>query len=307
MNEVNTRDLKVIFAGCAKNCEKFILKNFENLKLYSSLFKESYKIIVENGSTDQTKKILQQNKGKNDFFLYKEELNQLNIRGYRLEKARNCIIETIKKNNILNQCDLLIILDFDDSGTYTIKLEEIVRAINYLYSKINIAAVFANQNGTYYDMWTLRHKDYCPNDFWVDVVKYITKRIKLVDKIKPELFKEASKNIIEKKTYTFDKKMPPIKVESAFGGFGIYKLNYALNNKRKYQGAQYIDLEFKSGEKKRIKYQQCEHVNFNQGLVDQDLELYILPNLINRDMATNVFSPQVANGLFIGEFNEKNE
>ena len=77
MNEVNTRDLKVIFAGCAKNCEKFILKNFENLKLYSSLFKESYKIIVENGSTDKTKKILQQNKGKNDFFLYKEELNQL--------------------------------------------------------------------------------------------------------------------------------------------------------------------------------------------------------------------------------------
>jgi hypothetical protein len=156
-------------------------------------------------------------------------------------------------------------------------------------------------------MWTLRHKDYCPDDFWVDVVKYITKRIKLVDKITAELFKEASRNIIEKKTYTFDKKMPPIKVESAFGGFGIYKLNYALNNKRKYQGAQYIDLEFKSGEKKRIKYQQCEHVNFNQGLVDQDLELYILPNLINRDMATNVFSPQVANGLFIGESNEKNE
>jgi len=307
MNKINTKDLKIIFAGCAKNCEKFLLKNLENLKLYSSLFKESYKIIVENGSTDQTKKILQQNKGKNDFFLHKEELNQLNFRGYRLEKARNCIIETIKKNNILNQCDLLIILDFDDSGTYTIKLEEIVKAINYLYSKTNIAAVFANQEGTYYDMWTLRHKNYCPNDFWVDVIKYITKRINLVDKIKPELFKEASKNIIEKKTYIFDKKMPPIKVESAFGGFGIYKLNYALNNKRKYQGAQYIDLEFKSGEKKRIKYQQCEHVNFNQGLVDQDLELYILPNLINRDMATNVFSPQVANGLFIGEFNEKNE
>ncbi len=156
-------------------------------------------------------------------------------------------------------------------------------------------------------MWTLRHKDYCPNDFWVDVVEYITKRIKLVDKITAELFKEASRNIIEKKTYTFDKKMPPIKVESAFGGFGIYKLNYALNNKRQYQGSQYIDLEFKTGEKKRIKYQKCEHVNFNQGLVDQDLELYILPNLINRDMAINVFPPQVAFGLFIGESNEKNE
>ena len=307
MNEVNTRDLKVIFAGCAKNCEKFILKNFENLKLYSSLFKESYKIIVENGSTDQTKNILQKNKRKNDFFLHKEELNMLKFRGQRLEKARNCIIETIKKNNILNQCDLLIILDFDDSGTYTIKLEEIVKAINYLYSKINIAAVFANQEGTYYDMWTLRHKDYCPDDFWVDVVKYITKRIKLVDKITAELFKEASRNIIEKKTYTFDKKMPPIKVESAFGGFGIYKLNYALNNKRQYQGSQYIDLEFKTGEKKRIKYQKCEHVNFNQGLVDQDLELYILPNLINRDAEIYTFPPKAAFGLFIGESNEKNE
>ena len=305
MNKINTKDLKVIFAGCAKNCEKFLLKNLENLKLYSSLFKESYKIIVENGSADKTKKILQQNKGKNDFFLYKEELNQLNFRGHRLEKARNCIIETIKKNNILNQCDLLIILDFDDSGAYTIKLEEIVKAINYLYSKINIAAVFANQEGTYYDMWTLRHKDYCPNDFWVDVVKYITKRIKLVDKIKPELFKEVSKNIIEKKTYTFDKKMPPIKVESAFGGFGIYKLNYALNNKRQYQGSQYIDLEFKTGEKKRIKYQKCEHVNFNQGLVDQDLELYILPNLINRDNEIRVFSPKTVFSFLLANLTKR--
>ena len=151
-------------------------------------------------------------------------------------------------------------LDFDDSGTYTIKLEEIAKAINYLYSRENIAAVFANQEGTYYDMWTLRHKDYCPNDFWVEIVKYITKRIDLVDKIKAELFEEASRNIIEKKTYTFDKEMPPIKVDSAFGGFGIYKLKYALKNKRKYQGSQYIDLEFKSGEKKRIEYQKCEHV-----------------------------------------------
>ena len=54
---------------------KIYSRNLENLEHYFSLLKETYKIIVENGSIDKTRKILQGNKSTNDFFIYKDELN----------------------------------------------------------------------------------------------------------------------------------------------------------------------------------------------------------------------------------------
>ena len=96
---MNLKDLKVVFAGCARNCSNFLPKVLENIEFYSSFFSESYMVIVENGSTDKTKEILKDNKNKK-FFLFEDDLNKLPYRGQRLEKARNLIIETIKKIQI---------------------------------------------------------------------------------------------------------------------------------------------------------------------------------------------------------------
>ena len=52
---MNLKDLKVVFAGCARNCSNFLPKVLDNIEVYSSFFSESYMIIVENGSTDKTK------------------------------------------------------------------------------------------------------------------------------------------------------------------------------------------------------------------------------------------------------------
>ena len=100
-----------------------------------------------------------------NFFLFQDDLNNLPYRGQRLERARNLIIETIKQNSNLINCDLFIMLDFDDMGTYRIDEKNILDAIQFLFSKDEIAAVFANQLGTYYDIWTLRDEKYCQNDF----------------------------------------------------------------------------------------------------------------------------------------------
>ena len=50
-------DIKVVFAGCAKNCSEFLPKVLDNIKFYSSFFRDSYTIVVENGSIDNTKEI----------------------------------------------------------------------------------------------------------------------------------------------------------------------------------------------------------------------------------------------------------
>ena len=76
-------------------------------------------------------------------------------------------------------------------------------------------------------------------------------------------------------------------------------MKYVLQNNRKYEGTQIVDLISKDQKKLKVKYQKCEHVNFNQGFIDQNLELYILPNLINRDYEKNVFPPSASISLII--------
>ena len=53
---MDLKNLKVVFAGCAKNCEKFLPKVLQNIKDYKTLFDKSFTIIIENGSSDNTKK-----------------------------------------------------------------------------------------------------------------------------------------------------------------------------------------------------------------------------------------------------------
>ena len=190
-------------------------------------------------------------------------------------------------------------LDLDDMGTYRIDEKNIINSLNFLFSDEKNGAVFANQLGTYYDMWTLRDEKYCKNDFWVDVLKLLIKNKNSNENISEENFNKVVKEFIEKKTFSFEIDHPPILVNSAFGGFGIYKMKYVSINKNKYVGSQLIELVSRDKKKFKIKYQKCEHVNFNQGLADQHLKLYILPYLINRDFEQNTFPPQAALSLII--------
>ncbi len=296
---MNLKDLKVVFAGCAKNCANYLPNTLENIQSYSKLFKETFTVLVENGSTDKTREILKTCVNHNDFFLFQDDLNKISNRTQRLEVARNTIIEKIKTTNKLNTCDLIIILDLDEIGAYKIKNKHLANSIDFLFSKNDIGAVFANQEGTYYDIWALRDQKYCKTDFWVDIIKFLFKNKKANGVISVSLLDEAEKKLINPKILSFQRNQSPILVNSAFGGFGIYKMKHILENKKKYEGSQWIDLISEDKKSFKIKYQRCEHVNFHQGLIDQKLKLYILPFLINREFGTNSFSAAVAPNLII--------
>ena len=99
--------------------------------------------------------------------------------------------------------------------------------------------------------------------------------------------------------YNFKRDHPPILVDSAFGGFGIYRMKNVLNNENMYEGTQKINLIFKNNVMKEINFQRCEHVNFNLGFIKQEVKLYILPYLINGEFKDLWFSPQAAFDLII--------
>ncbi len=290
----NLSDLKVVFAGCAKNCEKYLPYVIENLNYYRKLFKISYSIIVENGSKDGTKKILEDYQSNKDFIYFKDEFEEFSLRGKRLELARNLIIEEIKSKDLLSKCDLLIILDFDNRSIFKINHTNILKALKYLFSKNEIAGVFANQPGTYYDMWGLLDEKFCKDDFWVEALNFATKKISFKSKINYEILNDLKFNFLNKKKIKFPKDTKPYEVKSAYGGFGIYKLQHVLKNKKKFLGTQKIKVKFIDYEYTEIEYQKNEIVNFNKGFGDLKLKLFILPYLINSDIFDYNFKPEVA-------------
>lgn len=299
------KNLNVIFGGCARDCEKYIEKVMYNIDLYASYFKSTYKIIVENGSKDNTKNLLKKYTEKKDYLFIRDDLSKYSYRGKRLEHARNLIIDTIKENEVLKKCDLFVALDFDDRNIEKIEIESITKAINFLISDEKRAGVFANQIGTYYDMWGLIDEKYCQNDFWVQTLKEIAIKTSPNEKISSEMLTNFQK-YLDMKKLNFDPNLKPIKVKSAYGGLGIYKINKVIENKRKYKGDQIVELVFKDGTKKNIFYQKNEIVNFNLGFGDIGSELYILPYLINNKNSDCYFPVKAAFSLIIKENSNSN-
>ena len=79
MNNFDLKNLNVVFAGCARDCEPFLKKTLDNIMHYSSLFNQSYKVVIENGSKDKTRNILKDNQTENDFYFFDPWSEQSNL------------------------------------------------------------------------------------------------------------------------------------------------------------------------------------------------------------------------------------
>ncbi len=271
---MSNKPRKIIFAGLAQNCARFLPDVFRNIENIAKHASEAAYIFIENDSTDSTKNDLivwGQNK-VNFKFIDLDGLNQINIRTLRLEYARNIYLETIKADPYLRDFDVLVLIDMDDVGAYPVNISAIVDALNYLESADDIAGVFANQIGTYYDMWALRHPMLCPKDIWEEVFDYA-----FVHHCPDQ---EAFDNTFAKRILSIDKDQDYIEVDSGFGGLGFYKLKFVINNPNPYLGSKIKVLQTHPEVILR-KWQVCEHVHFHQGIRNQGGRLVISPKLIN--------------------------
>ena len=81
----------------------------------------------------------------------------------------------------------------------------------------------------------------------------------------------------------------PIRVRSAFGGLGVYKMSKILDCR--YDGLDSDGREL------------CEHVPFNQKICDHGGELYIYPKLLNQAPSEHLFAarPLGRRALFVLE------
>jgi len=130
--------------------------------------------------------------------------------------------------------------------------------LKYLFEHKHWDALFANCD-TYYDIWALRIKDKWTSDCPFEMIDYDC--WEKAHQYKTKYF--INRHQIKIKT----KKLIP--VDSAFGRFGIYRVNKIIMNENKYNGF---------GGKR------CEHIEFHKGMK----RLFICPKFLvnNQDQHT---------------------
>ena len=275
---------KIIFIGLAQNCAQYlpaVLKNIENM---ATLASESAFLFLENDSTDNTKAILTGwgSSRPNFTLLNFDGLNNLAVRTVKLEILRNAYVECLRTYKNLKDFDLVVLIDMDDVGTWPIDLSELSKAIKYLQADPQRAAIFANQIGSYYDVWALRHKEFCPSDAWEEVMDYKASHPTVTDE-------EAFNQTFKKRIQSFSPSTGPFEVESAFGGLGIYRMSYILKNPNPYLGSKLKSLPSVNETFRVSRRQFCEHVHFHAGIRVLGGKLFIWPSLINGEVRDPVF------------------
>ena len=132
----------------------------------------------------------------------------------------------------------------------------------------------ANQKGPYYDIWALRHKDWCAEDCWAQY-KFLNK------------YRRNSKENINSSIYSKMISIPHdsqwIEVDSAFGGSAIYK-------KFAFLYCEYIGVNDEGEEF-------CEHTYFNNRLKLLGAKLFINPKLINAGLTEHTAHFQFKNRI----------
>jgi hypothetical protein len=291
---VNKTPYKIVFALVTQNSSKYLPAIFQNLENLSTLFSETAFFFIENDSIDSTKGMLKAwGKDKANFHLITlDGLKAIPIRTIRLEILRNTYIEAIRYQYKFKNFDCLIVVDADDAAVYPIDCQEVLNAIEFLNASSLRAAAFANQRGTYYDMWALRDSAQFSGDIWEEVLDYVIKN-KCSDDI-------AYREVFEKRIFSISETAMPIKVSSAFGGLGIYKMKYLLGNPNPYLGSKVKIVLLDEGIQYYARWQICEHVHFHAGISNQGGEMYIYPKLINGANDGLSFPPSAFRGLLFG-------
>ena len=255
-----------IFCIPVKNESSNIKNLFKTLNILTHSFKDYFIIFVESDSIDNSniliKNFLQNKKG----ILINKSLKGLKNRVSRLAISRNEYLKYIKKNQKLRKFDLLIVLD---CGNVNNNLNPKILEKSIIKNK-NYVGIFPTQKILYYDIWTLRIKNYIEYDCFEKLFQeYKNKNIN----IKKSFFELIGKFMF----INFFIKTNKIKVISAYGGLAIYKLSKV------------IKFTYDSNNGKN-----CEHVEFNKKIHKKYGDCLIIDKNLTNSYGLNIHTINIA-------------
>ena len=263
----------ILLVGTVSNVAKTIEKELETVIKALDSFDKIDIFLVESDSSDNSVEILKriQQGNKNFTFITKGHLsNRYPNRIARIAYCRNIYVEFIKKNLDTNLWQYVAVADLDGMNK---KLKR--KAIDTCFkTKVKWDGIMANQKYGYYDIYALRARGWAETDCFSELqkLKILNPKLKvsqnsIVNFISNFNYFDNLRNIaIFSKMRIIARKSPPIKVESAFGGFAIYKSHVFLNS------------DYKS-----LNYEESEHVEFHKKLTKIGFSFFINPALINNN------------------------
>jgi glycosyltransferase involved in cell wall biosynthesis len=251
-----SRNLSFAVVGLVRNCENTLSADIHRIKKSLGNSKSITWLIVESDSSDQTVSELKRLSSEILNFNYKSLGNlsaSMPKRTDRISHCRNYYAEQIRTNQIFSEIDYVVVADLD--GLNTLISEESVESC-WIRKDWDMCA--ANQKGPYYDIWALRHKEWCAEDCWA--------QYKFLNKYKLDLDSNLQTSVYSK-MITIPEDSEWIEVDSAFGGFAIYK-------KSAFNFCEYVGIN-EAGE------EFCEHTHFHKILKKNGAKIFINPKLIN--------------------------
>lgn len=248
-------DAELLIVGCVRNGAKTVRRSVETLAHATAGFARVQFLVIESDSTDQTLAELQRLRSELTGFQFTALgalADQIPARTERIAACRNRYLDELRHDRQYADVDYVMVADLDGVN-YALRFEAVATC---WASSLPWDVVTANQSDAYYDIWALRHPDWCPVDCHDQY-----QRLR-------DLFgrPRALAIAIHSRMARLDPRSEWIEVDSAFGGLAIYRRE-ALSVGR-YGGVQ---------EGCAI----CEHVPLHAELHAMGYRIFINPALIN--------------------------
>ena len=268
---------QLLVLGCAQNCAEPLPAVIANITRLQELFEASEVLVLENDSTDATADQLRQwtrqSPGVHAFSLPGLQA-RLPQKTERLAHLRNGGLAWMRQRQRLHGQALLLVLDLDEVNAEPWDLHIVRRVLSWFAAQPQAAAVFANQQPLYYDLWALRHPSLCPDDLWEQQLELHLQQPQRSDA-------ELLEAVLANRRLRFLPEAAPIPVESAFGGLGFYSGAWLQRlPQAAYAGSRCRWISSPQGPR-LIRWHCAEHVAFHAHLRQAGAELWIHPALIN--------------------------
>jgi hypothetical protein len=259
---------RVAVLAVARNCARHLPAALHNLAALTSGYRDARFVFGVSDSTDDTAARLEEWLGRTrrGKVLHLGVLEDaLPVRPVRIAAARNACLQELRRCG--ETFDHLLVTDLDDVLAEPVSVDAFRWAADWLDASGERVAVTANATPRYYDTWALRHERWCPYDVWQTIEG------------RPEncSFEAAHVREVFRRQIVLPPHAPPIPVQSAFGGLGLYKAPRALT--AEYRGT---DASGRPA---------CEHVAFNRAVTADGGRIYIFPSLLVQAPAEHLFDP----------------
>lgn len=246
---------KAVFIGAARDCAIHLPGVLRNLERLAALYDEAAFVFVVSDCADDSRAILERwLDGRRGRLIDLGALEpRLPRRTERIAHARNAALDEVRRHWTGHHH--LVVADLDDVTAAPIAVDAFAAAARWLDGKPERAGVLANARPRYYDVWALRHEQWCPDDCWHPIW----------GRSADETFEAAKFREVFKRQIAIPPQVAPIAVRSAFGGLGIYRLPVPYD-------AYYRGLDAAGRDV-------SEHVAFNDALIRAGGQLHIFPAL----------------------------